>query len=95
MRSYDWPGYDGRALANRFMSRWHGRESALAAAVDKERGTYHDALRRGDYDTAVVWAGEAIDLISSIEHAGALVAQISADAESQLSRAAALCGTRR
>jgi hypothetical protein len=41
-------------------------------------------VRAGDYDSAVVWAGEVADLIHSIESATDLVGRISAEAEAQL-----------
>jgi hypothetical protein len=41
-------------------------------------------------DTAVVWAGEAIDLIASVERAATLVQRISAQAEQQLTLGANL-----
>lgn len=85
VRGYAWPpGYPGRALRNRCMERWHGRESDLAAALETERTAYQVAARDGGYDTAVVWAGEGVDLIKSVEGAAALVARISAEAEAQL-----------
>ena len=85
VRGYAWPGlYTGRALRNRFMERWDGRESELAVALETERTLYQAAAREGDCDTAVVWAGEAVDLIKSVESAAALVARISAEAEAQL-----------
>src|ERR1700674_677956 len=85
VRGYPWPPeYTGRALHNRFMQRWDGREGVLALALETERAAYQTAVREGDYDTAVVWAGEAIDLIKSVESAAELVARISAEAEAQL-----------
>ena len=85
IRGYAWPPvYPGRALRNGFMERWDGRESDLADAVEAERAGYQAAARDGDYDTAVVWAGEAVDLINSVESASALVARISAEAQAQL-----------
>ena len=85
VRGYAWPpAYSGRALRNPFMERWDGRESDLATALETERAAYQVAARDGDYDTAVVWAGEVIDLIKSVEGAAALVARISAEAETQL-----------
>jgi nitronate monooxygenase len=87
IRGYDWPAaYDGRALRNRFMERWDGRETELTTGVETERVAYLAAARRADHDTAVVWAGEAVDLIKSVEGAAALVEQISAQAEAQLRR---------
>jgi nitronate monooxygenase len=85
VRGYAWPApYTGRALRNRFMERWQGRETDLALALTTERASYQAAARQGDCETAVVWAGEAVDLIKSVESAAALVAQISAEAEARL-----------
>lgn len=85
LRGYAWPyTYPGRAIRNRFSEYWHGRESDLVAARETEYAAYQEAVRKGDYDTAVVWAGEAVDLIKSVESAAALVARISAEAEARL-----------
>ena len=91
IRGYAWPPiYPGRAIRNGFMQRWDGRESDLADALETERAGYQAATREGDYDTAVVWAGEVVDLIKSVESASALVARISAEAEAQLRAGAKL-----
>ena len=91
VRGYAWPpAYPGRALRNRFMERWDGHESDLSAALETESAAYQVAARDGDYDTAVVWAGEAVDLIKSVDSAAALVARISAEAEAQLRAGARL-----
>ena len=91
IRGYDWPPiYPGRAVRNGFMARWHGRESDLAKALETERAGYQAAARDGDFDTAVVWAGEAVDLIKSVDSASAIVARISAEAEAQLRAGAKL-----
>ena len=91
IRGYAWPPiYPGRAIRNGFMERWDGRESDLADALETERAGYQAAARDGDYDTAVVWAGEVVDLIKSVESASALVARISAEAEAQLRAGAEL-----
>lgn len=90
-RGYDWPApFTGRALRNEFMQRWHGHEGELAACVETERPAYWRAASQGDIDTAVVWAGEAVDLIGSVESAAALVERIGAQAESMLSAGAEL-----
>jgi nitronate monooxygenase len=91
VRGLAWPDeYTGRALRNSFMDSWAGREGDLTVALVTERDRYRAAVRQADYDTAVIWAGEAVDLINSVESAGTLVRRISADAESQLARAAKL-----
>lgn len=92
VRGYEWSAENpGRALRNRFMARWDGRDHELAAAAT-EGPAYQAAARAGDYDTAVVWAGEAVDLIGSVEPAGALVTRISAEAEAQLRKGTTLLG---
>ena len=85
VRDLTWPSqYTGRALRNRFMARWHGRDGELATELQVERAAYQAATRDCDFDTAVVWAGECVDLIASVERAGNLVRRISAEAEARL-----------
>jgi nitronate monooxygenase len=72
------------------MERWDGRERDLATALETERAAYQVAARDGDFDTALVWAGEAVDLIKTVEGAAVLVARISAEAETQLRTGAEL-----
>lgn len=91
VRGYGWPqGYYGRALHNAFMTRWSGREEELMQALPAERTAYHEAMGDGNFDTTVVWAGEAVDLIHSVEDAAALVERISLEAEARLRASAAL-----
>lgn len=78
------PLYTGRALRNHFLERWDGREGDLALALETERAAYHAAAAEGNCDTMVVWAGEAVDLIKSVESAATLVERISAEAEAEL-----------
>lgn len=91
VRGYAWPApYTGRALRNAFMGRFDGREDELVAARSRERGAYFAAVERDDYETALVWAGEGVDLVTSIEPAGELVATIGAQAEARLRAAQSL-----
>lgn len=91
VRGYHWPAaYPGRALRNSFMERWDGREKELTEALNAERPVYQRAAQEADYDTTVVWAGEAVDLIRTVENAGALVEQICVNAESLLRTGAQL-----
>lgn len=76
--------YSGRALRNRFMKRWHGRESELAAAVATESAVFQAAARAEDYETAMVWAGEAVDLITAVEGAARIVTRTTAEVEARL-----------
>lgn len=85
-RGYDWPSaYTGRALRNRFIERWHGREQALAADATAAE-EYRQAQQRGDFDEALVWGGEVVDLITGIERAGPLTQRIGRDAAERLRR---------
>jgi nitronate monooxygenase len=89
VRELSWPEKNtGRALRNRFVDRWHGLEPHLACALAVETPAYRQAARDGEVDTGVVWAGEAVDLIDSVERAGALVARIGTHAASLLETAA-------
>ena len=96
VREHEWPRpYTGRAIRNPFMDRWDGREDDLAAALDEEIPGFQAAVREGDLDTAMVWAGEGIDLISDVAPAGELVRRIGAEAEACLRHASELLrGTR-
>ena len=85
-RKMPWPQhFTGRALANRFSDARHGREAALATD-EAAQADYAQAVAAEDYDTAVVWAGEAIDLIHAIEPAGLILTRIVAEAETALAR---------
>jgi len=91
VREHAWPRpYTGRAIRNTFMERWDRREDDLAAALDEEIPGFQAAVREGDLDTAMVWAGEGIDLISDVAPAGELVGRIGAEAEARLRRASEL-----
>lgn len=89
MRDIDWPAlFSGRAVQDDFTRRWHGRESELAAA-SAEGARYATANAAGDYDTAVLWAGEGADFVTEVEPAAQIVARIVAGAGDALSRVAA------
>lgn len=89
VRGYDWPdGYTGRAVINHFVRDWHGNERGLADDLANQQTRYRQAAADGDADTAVVFAGEALDLIDTIEPAGTLLQRIVSDAERQLHDAA-------
>ncbi|MBX3028269.1 nitronate monooxygenase [bacterium] len=82
VRGLPWPsGWNGRAIRNAFTERWHGREEALQAARDAEQRRYAEAAQAGDLDTALVWAGEGVDLVRDVPPAAAIVAAIAGDAE--------------
>lgn len=90
VRELEWPeGYSGRALANRFSAAWHGREEELAGRLKTEGPRYEDARRSADLDTAVVFAGEGVDLIDTTLPAADIVERITAEAEELVRQAPA------
>jgi nitronate monooxygenase len=83
-----WPApYTGRVLANRFTERWRGREVELLQKQAEEAARYDAARAAGDFDTAAVIAGEAVDLIGDIPPAGEIVERIATEAEALLAGA--------
>ena len=91
VRGYHWPApYTGRSLNNTFMARWQGREDELARALPAAADAFFAAQRAEDFDTAMVWAGEAVDLILSVEPAAQLVERIAVEAERRLAAASSL-----
>jgi nitronate monooxygenase len=89
VRGHEWPApYTGRALRNPFLERWADREDELAGALDIESPRFRGAVREGDFDTAMVWAGEVVDLITDVASAAELVRRIGTEAEACLRSAA-------
>lgn len=81
VRGYPWPEHiTGRVPVNDFSARWHGREAALYADLERQQADYRLAAERGDTDTAVVFAGEAVDMIDAVEPAQVIVERIVAKA---------------
>jgi nitronate monooxygenase len=76
VRGYDWGGITGRALRNKFIAKWHGNERALQENIPQERKAYFAAVERQDFDTALIFAGEAVDLIDSVLPAAEIVKRI-------------------
>src|SRR5215218_6871934 len=82
VRGVEWPEeYTGRALRNDFLERWDGWEKKLATAPDGEDETFREAEQEGDTDIAVVWCGEAADLISDVPATTELVRRIGTEAK--------------
>lgn len=85
VRRLAWPrAFAGRALGNGFLRRWRGRDAELALAPPGLRRAYQEAALRGDFDTAVVWAGEAVDLIERVRPAADIVRDIVREAKARL-----------
>jgi nitronate monooxygenase len=80
-----WPApYTARAVRNDFFARWNGREGALEAALESEMPPYQQAMAEGDFETALIFAGEAVDLIDAVVPAAELVLRIGVEAEVRL-----------
>jgi nitronate monooxygenase len=76
-----WPApFTGRCLRNAHAERWFGRELELVRDKATEVPKYLAARRQGDFDTAAVIAGEAVDLIHDLPSAGAVVERTVAEA---------------
>jgi nitronate monooxygenase len=89
VRDLDWPApFTGRAVQNDFTRTWHGREAELSTASAEGR-RHAEANSAGDYDTAVLWAGEGADFVTQIEPAAQIMASIVANAADALARVAA------
>ena len=77
VRGFDgWAGNTGRALRNKFTDAWHGRETALRERLEAERKAYFAAAERQDFDTALIFAGEGVDLIDEILPAAEIVRRL-------------------
>lgn len=83
-----WPApYGGRVLRNEFSERWRGREAELLQHQREEGARYAEARAAGDFDTAAVIAGEAVDMIADIPPAAEVVERMVAEATSLLAGA--------
>ena len=80
-----WPApYTGRVLRNEFSERWRGREAELMQHQADEAARYDKARDTGDFDTAAVIAGEAVDMISDIPPAREVVERMVKEASARL-----------
>lgn len=88
VRAIDWPRpFTGRALRNDLSNRWHGREQLLVETGPDERERYFQAVAEGDFETAVIFAGEGVDMIRSVVPAAEIVRDFVTQAEASLDRA--------
>src|ERR1051326_345127 len=90
VRGAPWPAIcPGRALANAFSARWHGREDEFAAAQPEQEQSYL-ATAADDFSTRVVWAGEGVDLVNDIPPAAEIIERTIARAVAASSHGAGL-----
>lgn len=88
VRRYAWPEpYTSRAVRNDFLARWHEGDEGLRDDV-AERDRYSEAADKGDFDTAQILAGEALDLVNRVEPASEIFEQIGREAEDRIRAAA-------
>lgn len=84
VRGPPWPaGYDGRALRNEVVARWGAGLEANAPELRELSAAFH-ASAPDDFSMRPLWAGEGLDLVTSIEPAGAIVRDVMAEAASIL-----------
>ena len=77
------PRYPARTLRNKFTDAWEGKESEL----ESDQGAlaeFRAAADRGDRDYLPIWAGEAVDLVTEMDSASALVTRIAEQAEATI-----------
>lgn len=84
VRGLNWPPeITGRALRNRFVADWQGREAALAEPVTaaRELRRYTQARDTGDIENTGIFIGEVAGLIRDVQPADAIVKAMVAAAE--------------
>jgi NAD(P)H-dependent flavin oxidoreductase YrpB (nitropropane dioxygenase family) len=79
-----WPGAYARVDRNRFIQAWVGREGELRSRQADVAAAVGGALAAGDVDEAIVYMGQTVGLIDSIEPAAAVVERIVNEATSLL-----------
>jgi NAD(P)H-dependent flavin oxidoreductase YrpB (nitropropane dioxygenase family) len=80
-----WPGAMSRALRNKFIERWAGREWALRQNQVAVMATMMEARKKGDIEEAGISMGQDSGLINEVLPAGDIVGRIVEEAEDILS----------
>jgi nitronate monooxygenase len=76
--------FTGRTLVNEHVRRWTGREIELLQNVGTISAEYFAARAAGNFDVAVVFAGESVGLIHDIPPAAEIVERVVTEAEQLL-----------
>ena len=72
----DWPArFTARTLRNRFTDTWHDSRGRVCWPTPMPRPSSAPGVARGDLDYVPIWAGEAVDLITELDTASAVVAR--------------------
>jgi NAD(P)H-dependent flavin oxidoreductase YrpB (nitropropane dioxygenase family) len=80
-RGQVWPGAMARALRNRFIERWMGREWALREQRAKVSAGLEEARKAGDVENGMLLMGQDAGLIDAVLPAGEIVQRIATQAE--------------
>ena len=76
-RRVAWPApFTGRTLRNAHVDRWFGREIELMGQLDEVSARYEAAREAGDFDIALVYAGETVGLINDISSAHDVIERV-------------------
>jgi nitronate monooxygenase len=79
IRGPAWPaGFDGRALVNDLTRRWGADEMEIRCNIDAHRADYARAVRAGDLQERVVWAGTGVSGVRSIDAAATVMSDLAA-----------------
>jgi len=76
-----WPGAMARALRNRFIERWAGREWALRQCYQEEGKAALAARQAGDVENAPILIGQDAGLIEAVLPAGEVIRHMVTQAE--------------
>lgn len=80
-RGQVWPGAMARALRNRFIERWMGREWALREQRAKASADLEEARKAGDVENGMLLMGQDAGLIDAVLPAGEVVQRMAMEAE--------------
>jgi nitronate monooxygenase len=81
-----WPAnHPGRALRNQFTDRWTGREDEIVNDPETP-AVYQEAVKRNDYATAHIYAGQAVGMVERSRPAEQIIREMAEGAESLLRR---------
>jgi nitronate monooxygenase len=76
-----WPEqFPGRALRNNFTEAWDARPEEVSAAA-QARQELAEAIKGRDYDLAVIYAGQAVGLVTQQQPAGDIIRNLGDGAE--------------
>ena len=82
-----WPaGVSGRALRNRFVERWQGKDDELRSWAEQHRDEYRNLDPENEVDERAIWAGEVSAFVRRVEPAGDVLRALVAEADAVLRR---------